>query len=141
MSLIFYRVGNLLHRKNVPVFPKLCTILGQIILGAYVPSTCHIGHGSKLAYGGSGVVIHAAASIGKNCVISPGVVVGGRAKSGSIPIIGDNVQLFPGAKVLGNVRVGDGAQIGANAVVIHDIAPGATVVAPLGRVLGKTYES
>ena len=33
-----------------------------------------------------------------------------------------------GAKVLGAVRVGSGARVGANAVVVHDVAPHTTVV-------------
>ena len=41
-------------------------------------------------------------------------------KSGS-PTIGDNVVLYPGAKVVGNVVIGDNVVIGANAVVTKDI--------------------
>ena len=119
----------------MPFIPKLCTIFGQILFGAYVPATCTIGRGTKLAYGGSGVVIHASASLGRDCLISPGVVVGGRSKPGAVPRIGDEVSLFPGCKILGKVTIGNGANIGANAVVIVDVPAGATVVAPLARVL------
>ena len=37
------------------------------------------------------------------------------------PVLGDDVFLGAGAKVLGPVTIGDGARIGANAVVLHDI--------------------
>ena len=37
------------------------------------------------------------------------------------PTIGDNVVLYPGAKVVGNVVIGDNVVIGANAVVTKDI--------------------
>jgi serine acetyltransferase len=46
------------------------------------------------------------------------------------PVIGDGVEFGAGAVVVGPVSVGAGALIGANAVVSHDVAPGATVRAP-----------
>jgi serine O-acetyltransferase len=38
-----------------------------------------------------------------------------------VPRIGNNVFIGVGAKILGPVTVGDGAVIGANAVVTHDV--------------------
>ncbi|GAA3283642.1 serine O-acetyltransferase [Paenarthrobacter aurescens] len=131
MYLLFYRLGNSFHRRGIPILPKICTLLGQVVFGAYVPSTCTIGSGTKLAYGGSGVVVHASAVIGNDCLISPGVVIGGRSVAGAIPNIGNRVKLFPGAKVVGKVRVGDDAKIGPNALVVKDVAPGVTMIAPL----------
>jgi len=43
------------------------------------------------------------------------------------------VQIGTGAKVLGRVRVGAGASIAANAVVVDDVPPGATVVGAPAR--------
>lgn len=120
------------------------TILGRVVTGAWIPPAAQIGKGTTLGYGGSGVVIHSSAVIGENCIICPGVLIGGRrtrvrqpAAPGSPdgPTIGNNVNLWQGAKVLGRIRIGDGADVGVNAVVIHDVAPGARVVAPLARVL------
>jgi serine O-acetyltransferase len=33
-----------------------------------------------------------------------------------------------GAKLIGPVKIGDGARVGANAVVVHDVPPNTTVV-------------
>jgi serine O-acetyltransferase len=33
-----------------------------------------------------------------------------------------------GAKIIGGLRLGDGARVGANAVVLHDVPAGATAV-------------
>ena len=42
-----------------------------------------------------------------------------------------------GAKVLGNIEIGDNSYIGANAVVIKDVPPNATVVGvPATIVIG-----
>ena len=43
------------------------------------------------------------------------------------PVIGSNVMITCGAKVLGNITVGDGAVIGANAVVVRDVESGAVM--------------
>ena len=77
-----------------------------------------------------GVVIGETASIGPNTTIMPGVVIGAaEPTSGKRHAnIGADVVIGAGAKILGPVRIADGARIGANAVVLDDVAPGATVV-------------
>ncbi len=40
------------------------------------------------------------------------------------PIIGDNVMIMCGAKVLGGITIGNNTRIGANAVVIRDYKRG-----------------
>jgi serine O-acetyltransferase len=37
------------------------------------------------------------------------------------------VTCYPGAKIIGDITIGDDAVIGANAVVLHDVATGAVV--------------
>ena len=44
------------------------------------------------------------------------------------PVIGNDVYIGAGARVLGDVRIGDGVTIGANAIVTRDIPAGVTVV-------------
>jgi serine O-acetyltransferase len=62
----------------------------------------------------------AAESIGKNCWINQQVTIGYTDRSRA-PIIGDNVSIHVGAKVLGPIRIGNNVTIGANAVVIKDV--------------------
>ncbi|WP_373427303.1 serine O-acetyltransferase [Arthrobacter globiformis] len=135
MSLIFYRVGHYFHVHHIPVLPRVCTLLGRLLFGAHIPSECSIGRQCKVAYGGSGVVIHPNATIGHGCTISPGVVIGGRGGSPVLPTIGDDVKIFPGAAILGSVVIGNNAVIGANAVVVADVPAGGRVVAPAARML------
>ena len=49
----------------------------------------------------------------------------GTAKDNGYPIIESDVVVGCGARILGPVRVGARAVIGANAVVVHDVPPGA----------------
>ena len=82
---------------------------------------------------GGGLFIHhgfstmiAAKSIGENCWINQQVTIGYNGH-GEPPVIGDNVMITCGAKVLGDITVGDNAVIGANAVVIRDVEAGAVM--------------
>jgi len=73
------------------------------------------------------VVIHREAKIGRHCLISQQVTIGGRSGIQGAPVIGDYVRIGAGAKLLGRVRIGDFAVIGANAVVLKDVPEGSVV--------------
>ena len=97
-------------------------------------------------------------SIGDPVVVAPGVyIVHGQVVADGLVEIESGVALFPwvtlglragevrgatierdasigtGAKVIGPVRVGRRAKVGANAVVVNDVAPGTTVVGAPAR--------
>jgi serine O-acetyltransferase len=75
------------------------------------------------------VVIHKKAIIGENCTIGTCVTLGGRGKGiEGAPIIGDNVYISSGAKILGPIRIGNNVIIGANSVVLKDVSDDKTVV-------------
>ncbi len=122
-----YRLGHKLHLKGVPVLPALLRKAIHFLHGSYLPPQAEIGEGTQLGYGGMGIVIHKDAKIGRHCLISHQVPVGGRSGLKDLPVIGDYVRIGAGAKILGNVRIGDFAIIGANAVVVKDVAPGSVV--------------
>jgi serine O-acetyltransferase len=105
----------------------------EIHPGAKIGSCVFIDHGM-------GVVVGETAEVGDGCTIYQGVTLGGTSLEPGTkrhPTLGAGVIVGAGAKVLGGFTVGDGARIGPNAIVIKEVAPGATVVGPLGRVLEK----
>jgi len=53
------------------------------------------------------------------------------------PVLGRGVNIGAGAKILGHVEVGDHASIGANAVVLEDIPPGALAVGVPAKVVPR----
>lgn len=83
-----------------------------------------IGGGLFIQHGFATMVT--AESVGQNCWINQQVTIGYNG-TGRAPVIGDDVMITCGAKVLGSITVGAGAVIGANAVVIRDVEAGAVM--------------
>lgn len=75
-----------------------------------------------------GIVIHARADMGEGIVLMQQVTIGARNVDDKAPVIGDNVFIGAGAKVLGGITIGRHCTIGANAVVTKDVPPGSTVI-------------
>ena len=97
------------------------------VTGADIPlNTWTIEGGLELPHP-NGVVIHPEAQIGPNCRLFQQVTLGTGPRPG-LPVLGANVDIGAGAKILGGIRVGDFAVIGANAVVITDIPDGTVAV-------------
>ena len=92
-----------------------------------------LGEGLRMPHP-TGVVIHRDAILGANCLIMQQVTIGQLAGAAA-PILGANVYVGAGAKILGAVTIGDGARIGANAVVLEDVPPGCTAVGVPARVV------
>ncbi|PFK79237.1 serine acetyltransferase [Priestia megaterium] len=103
---------------------------------SYIPYTAEIGEGTKLGYGGIGVVIQKSAKIGRNCTISQNVTVGSRGKQ---PVIGDNVYIAPGAICIGGT-IGDNVVVGANAVVTKDIPSNCVVAGVPAKIISTDME-
>jgi serine O-acetyltransferase len=84
-----------------------------------------------------GTIINGKSVLGKNVNMSHAVTLGmiAKGKRSGAPIIGDNVYIAPGAKVIGAVRVGRGSAIGTNAVVTKDTPEQAVVVGIPGEVI------
>ena len=99
----------------------------SVVAGAEIPLNCVKLGGGLLLPHPAGVVIHPDACIGDNCLIMQQVTIGTGSRPG-LPRIGSNVNIYAGAKVLGGVLVGDGAEIGANAVVVRDVPPNCVAV-------------
>jgi len=93
----------------------------QVTAGIELPCEAVIGKNFVIDHFG-GIVISGYAKFGDNCRVRNGVVVGLQSvDEPRAPIIGDNVDIGAGAKVLGPIKVGNNVVIGANAVVIRDV--------------------
>lgn len=145
-GITLYRVAHLLWRYKIPLIPKFIKLAIFLLYNSSIPYECEIGSGSFLAYGGIGVIIHRRVRIGKNVNIGSNVVIGGRSGNGRVPIIGDNVYLATGSKILGAIEIGDYVVVGANAVLIQSV-PSYSVVAGIpakiirGGITKEEYHS
>ena len=128
------------HRSRVGPWHKLMRrrarlrhMFWSILTQSDVSLDATLGRGLKLPHP-NGVVIHEDAIIGADCMIMQQVTIG-MIGDGEVPTVGKNVYVGAGAKIIGKVAVGDGARIGANAVVIHDVPKGATAVGVPATIL------
>ncbi|MGN1190976.1 MAG: serine O-acetyltransferase [Candidatus Ornithospirochaeta sp.] len=96
----------------------------SLLLNFTIPLNA-IGPGFSIAHPGT-IVINPEARIGKNCRIQTGVTIGSTNGSEKAPIIGDNVFLGDGCKIIGDIRIADDVAIGANAVVVKSILESGT---------------
>ena len=81
-----------------------------------------------------------AEKIGENCWVNPGVAIGYRDDKGGLPVIGNNVYIGAGAKILGPITIGDNVVIGANAVVSKDVPSDCTVAGVPARIIKRGDE-
>ena len=82
--------------------------------------------GLSIAHYGA-LVVNSRAKVGKNCRIHAMVVIGATNGNAAAPVIGDNVYIGAGAKIIGDIRIADDVAIGANAAVVKSIEePGTT---------------
>ena len=110
------------NRKILHFFTIIIRPLIRGLSGTRIMRGAKIG-GGLLLHGSVGITIASDAIIGDNCTIFPGAAVIHKAneKFEGSPVIGNNVKLTHGCKVIGNIRIGDNVIIGANSVVLKDI--------------------
>ncbi|SFR44888.1 serine O-acetyltransferase [Pseudidiomarina maritima] len=119
--LILFKLAYTFHKLKIPLLPSFFTILNRVIWGIYLPPTVQLGKNVKFAYGGNGVVIHGRVVIGANCTIGTGVTIGGRSKKFNVPVLGDDIYVGSGAKVLGPIKIGSNSIIAPNSVVLTTV--------------------
>lgn len=85
-------------------------------LGLEIPENT-FGKGLLIWHSGN-IVVNARVRVGENCVLHGDNCLGNGGDNKSAPILGDNVDIGVGAKVIGDVRLGNNIKIGAGAVVV-----------------------
>jgi len=104
----------------------------EIKYSIIISKDCKIGKNLSLEHF-LGIVIGKDVVLGDNCKIYQQVTLG--QKNGRYPVIGNNVTIYAGAKVIGGIKIGNNVQIGANAVVLCDVPDNSIVVGVPGKVI------
>lgn len=97
-----------------------------------IPNT--VGYGLSIPHIEGGIVLNCR-KMGNNCMVGFGVLCGNKDNQENIPTIGDNVKLYTGCKVIGNVTIGNNAEVAPNAVVVKDVPENAIVAGIPARIL------
>lgn len=133
-AISVYRIAHELRNLNVPLLPRIISEYAHsktgidINPGATILNNFFIDHGT-------GIVIGETCNIGKNVKIYQGVTLGALSTRGGQslkgnkrhPTIEDNVTIYAGASVLGNVTIGEGSTLGSNVFITTDIKPNTKV--------------
>ena len=111
----------------------------SVKLGFSIPYNI-IGPGLAIVHYGT-IIISGESKIGKNLRIHAGVNIGANGGEHGAAIIGDNVYIGPGAKIIGAVKIGNNSVIGANAVVTKDVPEGVTVGGIPAKIISENNSS
>ena len=134
-AMVVYRLMQASQRARlVPVamiFNKVNTIFGNCVIGR----GAEFGPGFVLVHS-MGVVINTAVRGGRDVKIEHQVTIG--AERGQSPVLGDDLFIGAGAKIIGAVRIGSGVRVGANAVVVKDVPDNVTAVGVPARYIPRT---
>ena len=136
-ALWLHRIAHRLWTQ-MPALRLLARMLSEIgrgLTGVEIHPGAVLGRRFFIDHG-MGVVIGETAVVGDDVLMFHTSTLGGRTmnKGKRHPTVGDRVVIGAGAKILGPITVGNDAQVGANAVVVKDVAPGSVVVGVPGRV-------
>ena len=125
-NLFYYRIGSCSYIVRL-IFP------GYDHLQITTPRSC-IGGGLIIQHGFSTII--SAESIGKDCKIYQQVTIGYNHAL-KAPVLGDNVEVCCGAKIIGGVRIGNNVIIGANAVVVNDIPDNCVIAGVPAKIIKR----
>jgi len=135
-ALLFHRAAHALWRSGFHFLGRLISELGKWLSGVEIHPAASIGQNLFIDHG-VGVVIGETAVIEDDVTLYHGVTLGGigvgigggvRTAQRRHPLIKQGVVIGAGAQVLGPITVHAHARVGANAVVLKDVAEATTVV-------------
>ena len=115
-------------------YAKFLSLFARPLSLLDISSTADVGGGLVVQHG-YGTII-APRKIGKNCWVNQGVTIG-YTNDDDCPTLGDNVTVYAGAKILGNVHIGNNVVVAANAVVVKDVEDNCVVGGVPAKVIKK----
>jgi serine O-acetyltransferase len=138
LPVLLVRLSHSLYKRKLTrplsFLPSICNI---VFFGLEVTPKCIIGKGLYLPHT-VGTVI-GAKIIGENVTIFQGVTLGAKYADteftiDSRPVIGNDVIIGAGAKVLGNISIGNNSIISANSLVVSTVPDGVVMIGVPAKV-------
>ena len=139
-ALLLYRFYRWLHLRGLSLIPEILARVNYFLTGAEIDPGAEIGPGCHIWHS-AGVTIGRGVRLGSNVWLLHNVTLGGRGASPfdageeGFPRVGNNVILYSGVTVLGNLEIGDGAVVGAHSLVLDSLPPGCLAYGIPARVV------
>ena len=131
-AMIWYRLMQWAGRWRLMPLELLFNRINTFFCNCIIGRGAEFGPGFVLIHA-TGVVINGGVRGGSNVKLEHQVTIGAERRQS--PVLGDDLFVGAGAKIIGSVTIGSGARVGANAVVVKDVPPHSTVVGIPARVV------
>lgn len=130
-AIIHHRIAHFFYQQHLPLMARVVAELAHSATGIDIHPGATIGEHFFIDHG-TGVVIGESTIIGRNVRLYQAVTLGAKrfevdadghlARGGARhPVVEDDVVIYAGATLLGRITVGQGAVIGGNVWVTHDV--------------------
>lgn len=140
-AIAIQRLAHVLYEAKIPLIPRMMTEYAHSVTGIDIHPGARIGKGFFIDHG-TGVVIGETAVIGEQVRIYQGVTLGAvsfpKDACGALikgqkrhPTIGNNVIIYSGASVLGDIVIGDNSVVGGNVWLTESLPPGTKITAAM----------
>lgn len=134
VAMLLYRAMQASQRMHLAPLAMLFNKANIICGGCIIGRGATFGPGFVLVHS-NGVVINTAVVGGRNVKIEHQVTIG--AERGVSPVLGDDIFVGAGAKILGAITIGSRVRVGANAVVVKDVPDDVTAVGVPARYITR----
>lgn len=135
-ALWMHRLAHDLWTHGAPLSARALAHANRFVTGIEIHPGATIGRRVFIDHG-MGIVVGETATVGDDCLLYKGVVLGGVSLARTIrhPQLKSGVVVGSNACILGAIEIGEGARIGSGSVVVRPVPPGATVVGVPARVI------
>ena len=140
IAVMAYRFGRWANTLPVPVVKQLFKVIYYVLfylvqMFTNISIQAYAKIGNSFVVNRYGCIFVLAESIGDNFTVCEGVTVGNIRGQGRLPIIGDNVYLEPGCKILGSITIGNNVVVRANSFIVADIPDNSIAIGNPARII------
>lgn len=135
-AIWLHRVAHDLWTHDAKFSARVVSHLNRFVTGIELHPGATLGRRVVIDHG-MGIVIGETATVGDDCLLYKGVVLGGVSlhRTKRHPQLGPGVVVGSNACILGAIEIGAGARIGSGSVVVRAVPENATVVGVPARVI------
>lgn len=110
---------------GVPV-RVLYKLIVEFLLGCELPDKVRSGPGLAVFHG-VGLVVNHATELGRDVTLRQNTTIGSKEAGGPAPVLGDNVSVGANVVIIGDIAIGSNTIIGAGAIVVESCEPNSVV--------------